>query len=262
MDNEFSLRELEEVFLKTTYPIEIAGRKYDTGETLCVFDKIQISNFNEIKSRTTAHGGFGDRDRVFWEDTKGIDITFSQGIFNELQFALLCNAQIIYRKKEDLLLISMQEEVESDESGLVNFSKTPEGKFFVYEKESGEKIVDYEIVDEDTISIAKGYTPVILDYKYNHLGTARVLTVGQSLIKDFLRLEAKTRVKDDISGKVRTGIIQIPKLKLMSDLSMRLGKNANPVAANFKLKALPPGERENTAVMNLFFLDEDIDSDM
>ena len=37
MDNEFSLRELEEVFLKTTYPIEIAGRKYDTGETFFVF---------------------------------------------------------------------------------------------------------------------------------------------------------------------------------------------------------------------------------
>ena len=33
--------------------------------------------------------------------------------------------------------------------------------------------------------MAKGYTPVVLDYKYNHLGTARVLTVGQSLIKDF-----------------------------------------------------------------------------
>ena len=57
--------------------------------------------------------------------------------------------------------------------------------------------------------------------------------MGKQLIPGFLRLEGKTRVKDDISGKVRTGIIEIPKLKLMSDLSMRLGKNANPVAANF-----------------------------
>ena len=68
MDYEFSMKELYDVFLKTTYPIEIAGRQYDAGETLCVFDKVQISNFNEIKNRITAHGGYQDRDHVFWED--------------------------------------------------------------------------------------------------------------------------------------------------------------------------------------------------
>ena len=72
MENEFSMKELYDVFLKTTYPIEIAGKKFEAGETLCVFGKIQISNFNEIKSRVTAHGGYGDRDHVFWEETKGI----------------------------------------------------------------------------------------------------------------------------------------------------------------------------------------------
>ena len=82
------------------------------------------------------------------------------------------------------------------------------------------------------------------------------------MIEGFLRLEGKTRVKDDISGKVRTGIFEVPKLKLMSDLSMRLGKNANPVVGSLGAMALPNGNRENVTVMDIFFLDDDIDSDM
>lgn len=262
MENEFSMKELYDVFLKTTSPIEIAGKRFDAGETICVFDKVQISNFNEIKTRVTAHGGYGDRDKVFWEDTKGIDITLSQGIFNSLQFALLCNANMIYQKQNEKILVPKREEQESNELGNIIFSEIPVGVFFIYNKKTGEKITDYEVVDEKNVLIKTPYTSVILDYKYSYSGGAKILTVGQRLIEGFLRLEGKTRVKDDISGKVRTGIIEIPKLKLMSDLSMRLGKNANPVVANFSFKALPCGEKQAARAMSLYFLNDDIDSDM
>lgn len=262
MENSFSMKELYDVFLKTTYPIEIAGKQFDADETLCVFDKIQISNFEEVKNRATAHGGFGDRDRVFWESTKEINLAFSQGIFNTLQFGLLVNAKIIYNKENEALAVSKREEVESNEEKIITFSEIPYGKFFIYDKLSSDKIIEYTVIDEKNISIEEQYKEVILDYKYAYAGNIKVVTIGKQLIPGFLRLEGKTRVKDDISGKVRTGIIEIPKLKLMSDLSMRLGKNANPVAANFYTKALPKDEGKDATVMNLFFLDDDIDSDM
>ena len=262
MEYEFSMKELYDVFLKTTYPIEIAEKRYEAGETLCVFDKVQISNFNEIKERITAHGGYADRDHVFWEDTKGINITLSQGIFNSLQFALLCNANMIYQKKGEEIKISKQEEIESDEQGNIIFSKEPEGDFFIYNKKTGEKITDYKVIDGKNVSINKPYTSVILDYKYVYSGGAQILTVGRCLIEGFLRLEGKTRVKDDISGNVRTAFFEVPKLKLMSDLSMRLGKNANPVVANFSFKALPDDKGPSAKVMNLYFLNDDVDSDM
>ena len=261
MSNEFSMKELYDVFLKATYPIEIAGRTFEKNETICVFDKIQLSNFNEIKNRTTAHGGFADRDRVFWEDTKGIDLAFSQGIFNSLQFGLLSNSRLLYLKKEENLLVSKREEKETDEDGKVSFSYPPIGDFFVYDKKTGLKI-DYEKVSDTEINARTPFMEVILDYSYAYTGKTEQITVGKRMIEGFLRLEAKTRVKDDISGKVRTGILTIPKLKLMSDLSMRLGKNANPVLANFKAVAVPEGERNDITVMNIFFLDDDIDSDM
>ena len=262
MSKEFSLSELYEVFIKTTYPIEIGEKYLEAGETLCVFDKIQIANFNEVKNYVTAHGGFGDADRVFWENTKEVDLVFSQGIFSHLQFALMCNAKMIYQKKTDKLLVSKREEKESNEEGLVTLTNTPVGAVFVYDKVSGEKIRELAFLDEKTFKIESPFKDLIVDYSFNYDAGAQQLTLGKRLIEGFLYLEAKTRVKDDISGKTRTGIIKIPKLKLMSDLSMRLGKNANPVVGNFRAKALPSGNRENTTVMEILFLNDDIDSDM
>ena len=48
----------------------------------------------------------------------------------------------------------------------------------------------------------------------------------------------------------------------MSDLSIRLGKNAAPVVGTLRAKALPVGSRANTMVMDLTYLNDDIDSDM
>lgn len=262
MEHEFSMKELYDVFLKTTYPIEISGKRYEAGETLCLFDKISIANFNEIKSRETAHGGFGNRDHVFWENTKGIDITLSQGIFNSLQFALLCNAKMVYKNNGEEIRISKREETESDETGNIIFSEEPVDNFFVYDKLTGERITEYRVINGKNILIDKPYTSVILDYRYVYSGGAKNLMIGRSLTEGFLRLEGKTRVKDDISGKTRTGILEIPKLKLMSDLSMRLGENASPVGVNFSFKALPDSNGPTAKVMNLYFLNDDIDSDM
>ena len=262
MSNEFSLSELYDVFIKTTYPIEINGENLSAGETLCVFDKIQISNFNEIKSYVSAHGGFGDADRVFWENTKEVNLTFSQGIFNHLQFALLCNARMIYQKNKTELLISKREFLESDENGTIILSNSPVNDLFLYNREDGKRITEYSVLEDKKIKINKPYLNVVVDYNFSYDDGAQHVMLGNRLIEGFLYLEGKTRVKDDISGKTRTGIIKIPRLKLMSDLSMRLGKNANPMVANFRAKALPSGNRENTTVMDILFLNDDIDSDM
>ena len=261
MENEFSLKELYDVFLKTTYPIEAAGIQFQPGETLCIFDKIQIANFNEHKTIVTAHGGFNDADRVFWETTKEVGFTFSQGIFNELQFSLLCNANIIKTVDNSAIKIPIREEKESNEQKIVTLSETPCGEVFFYNKNNGEK-VQLTYIDNKTFIAPEAFLNLICDYYYDYINGARMVAIGNQLFKGYLRLEGKTRVKDDITGKTRTGIIEIPKLKLMSGLSMRLGKNANPVVANFRTLASPVREGGFSSVINIFFLDDDIDSDI
>ena len=76
MDN-FSFKELYDVVLKTTLDIEIAGRKFEKGETIASFDKIQLANFKEIKEHVVARGGFANLPKVFWDTTKGINLSFS-----------------------------------------------------------------------------------------------------------------------------------------------------------------------------------------
>jgi len=39
-NNEFGLKELTDLTLKATYPIEMAGRKFEPGEVIARFDKI------------------------------------------------------------------------------------------------------------------------------------------------------------------------------------------------------------------------------
>ena len=106
------------------------------------------------------------------------------------------------------------------------------------------------------------YTDVIMRYRYNYTNGATVAKIGQQFTQGFLELEGKTRVKDDTSGLVTTGIIKIPKLKLMSGLSMRLGTQANPVVGNFNAEGVPTDSRRNSYVMEMYFLNNDIDSDM
>ena len=76
-----------------------------------------------------------------------------------------------------------------------------------------------------------------------------------------MELRGKTRLKDDKTGQTITGIISIPKLKLMSDLSIRLGRDVPPVAGNFNTVAFPIGSKGNEKVMDFILLEDDIDSD-
>ena len=61
MTNELNFKELYEVSLKSTLPIEVSGTKIEAGETIASFDRIQIANFQEIKSAASANGGWEDR---------------------------------------------------------------------------------------------------------------------------------------------------------------------------------------------------------
>ena len=92
---EFGLKELYEVVIKTTYPIEVSGKTLETGEVVASFDKIQIANIQEVKDSVAARGGWDNRGLVFWDSTREVHINFSQGIFSKRQFSLMTNAKLI-----------------------------------------------------------------------------------------------------------------------------------------------------------------------
>lgn len=261
-DSLFGSKELYEVAIKTTYPIEINGVKFEKGETIARFDKIQLSGFNQIKKIISANGGFDNRARVIWETTKELDLNFTQGVFSKVQFAIMNNARI-FKIDNELIHVPKRETVESKEDGSLELQHIPciEEKVFVY-NQYGKKvsyILNGKVVIPERV---EPYTLYEVDYYYDYNNGASVANIGQVLTKGFLRFEGKTRLKDDVTGHEVTGLLVIPKLKLVSNLSIILGKNASPIVPALKAIGYPDGVRGLEKVMEIYFLNDDIDSDI
>lgn len=256
---EFSFKELYDVSLKATYPFEYCGRHFEPGETIVIFDKITIANLNEIKNTISAKGGFNNANLVTWETTKEVRFNFSQGVFSKLQFALLNNSKMLQAGAANKISVSKRENVNSDEDGNITLKYQPE-KIFIYDENFNDVV--YKKIEEKIYKIYKPFKKVIVDYTFEYEGLGKIMKLGQQLISGYLELEGKTRYKDDESGQVKTGIIKIPRLKLMSELSIRLGEYASPVVGNFSGVGYPVGARGNQTVMEMYFLEDDIDSDI
>lgn len=261
MEYEFSLKDIDDVVLKATYKIEIGNRTIEPGEIIAAFDHLELNNYHEVVKTTTAHGGFDDRARVWWETTDSIKVSFSQGTFSPTQLTLFANAKLL-NVKPNSVTITKREKVETDENYQFELKETPSGKIFVYDQDTGDK-VEFSVEDKvvKIITTDEPYKTYIVDYEWTYVDGAQLLKVGQRLLNGYVTLEGRTRIKEEHSGQVKTAIIKIPKLKLRSNLSMRLGKDTVPVVGGFSGDAIPVGERGNTFAMELFLLEDDIDSD-
>ena len=263
MNTEFGLKELYDLTLKATYPIELEGKRFEVGEVIARFDKIQIANFKEITSRISANGGYHNAARVIWEDPKEIQLTFTQGIFSKKQLALLSNSRLLKVKKDAEIWVPWHFCGESDEQGRINLGKEKVRDVFVYNAKTYEKLKPTEVdLEKGIVVIDQSYVDVEVDFEYIYNNGASSLIIGQKLIGGFLYLEGKTRVKDDITGKTHTALLRIPRLKLVSDLSMRLGREAGPLLANFSAIGYPEGSGRDKKVMEMLFLSDDIDAEM
>lgn len=257
---DLSFKELYEVSLKSTQSIEVGGKQIEPGETVAFFDKIQIANFQEIKSTVSANGGYGNKALIYWDATKELKLNFVQGVFSKTQFALMTNANLLSSQGSDIVKINTRNLYESDDEGQIHTDRALCEPIFVYDTKTGEKLTDWEW-NAQTIYLKQPYKEVFVDYWYDYYNGFSKFEVGRPLITGFLSLTGKMRVKDD-TGKVVTAIINIPKLRLMSDLSMRVGSDAVPQVGRLDAVAIPEGARGQQKVMEIIFLNDDIDADM
>ena len=256
----FSFKDLEKVSLKATSNIEIGNKQFVPGETLAYFDKIQVATLNEDREVVVARGGFDNRPHVFWDTTKDLRMKFTQGVFSQEHFALMVNARLI-EQIDVPISITEQEIKETNESGIIALGHTPTDYIFVYNKNTGEKITNFT-VEGTIINLSIPYLEVIVRYTYDYINKAYDYKIGQRLVNGFVELEGRTRVKDDVSGRVVTGIVKIPRLKLLSELSIKLGEQASPVVGSFDGLCVPVGSRGSASVGQFIILGDDIDSDL
>ena len=263
MDKYFGIKELYDVSLKCTFPMEVNGRQYDTNESIIKFDRIQLAPISENKTRRFASGGYGNAQLINWEKTNEVQFLISEGVISKIGLAILSNSHLAEKQEGELITVPFTEQLETDDSGKVKLKYTPyqDNTLFVYDKETGEKLLSYEIED-NTIDLKVPYKEVIIEYTFPYESKAEILTIGKRLVDGYLKLDGKLRLKDDFDGQTKTGIIEIPRVKLMSDLSMRLGSDATPYVYRFQIVGLPVGDRGNQYVCKIIILDNEIDSDL
>ena len=254
----FSFKNFEDVRLKATYGFKFGDKEFVEGETIALFDQIQIAGLETVVESVNAHGGFDDRGLVYWESIREERLRFSQGVFNRVEFGLMLSAGVISSAAENSIPITWREYLESDENCQVTLKFIPEGRIFVYDL-MGNKI--HYTQDEKVVTIDNPYTNIVVDYIYNYNNGADIYKVGSKFISGFVSLEGLTRVKDDETGNVVTGVLKIPHLKLTSNLSIRLGAQATPVVGNFEAVGVPVGERGQSYISEFYLLNDDLKAD-
>ena len=135
---------------------------------------------------------------------------------------------------------------------------------YCYDMETGLPIREFEIY-QDRVYFKQPYRKVCIDYTFTYESGLQTLEVGNRLTETFLRLDAKMSVKDEKSGEVTTAILEMPKIKLSSSLSMRLGKSYDTsVVSDFYFVGYPDEDRprkEERTVAKITFLDRELTGD-
>jgi hypothetical protein len=135
---------------------------------------------------------------------------------------------------------------------------------YCYNMETGSPIREFEIYG-NRIYFKSSYRKVCIDYTFTFCDKIRTLEVGNRLMNGFLRLDAKMSVKDEKSGEVTTALLEMPKIKLSSSLSMRLGSNYDSsTVSDFYFVGYPDEDRprkEERTVAKITFLDRELTGD-
>ena len=257
---KYGLKDIYEASIKAAVPLEIMGESYDVGDTIIYFDRIQEILFQENKNIADARGAFDNRSLVHWESTKEINCILNMGTVSHLSFGIMNGSKV---KRITGKSINQFEKIYIDEDGT---GKTlhpidQNKKIIVYEIKNDRrirKILDYDIV-ENTIILKEKNLDIFIDYYFNYDSDAEIINVGQKDLNGYLMFVGKFRYTDEYTAVQKTGIIEIPRLRINSNFSINLGRNTNPLVSALQFQAIPLGFREQSKTVIVTYLDRDID---
>lgn len=297
VEQSTGIKELYDVNIRLTSPIEILGKKYDINESILSFETAEIAQIEEEKTNVSATGGFHNPALINWEVDKEMRFGITHGVLSPLSWALLSNSKIMEPEtksvsyRESLKCICDQNYCYVDlkycpnateplgAQPNPNFEPLPMGRrpelllkplpptkirwIFCYNGETGEKISKFQIF-QNRIFFEESYNSIVIDYTFYYEDKIKVIEVGNRLFKGFLKLDGKMSIKDQKTGEVTTGILELPKIKLSSSLSIRLGKNAaSSAVSDFFFVGYPDESRrrEEQQIANITFLNHELTGD-
>lgn len=296
MDNSLvGMKEMYDINIRLCQPLELGGRKYDINETILSFERADIAQVQENKSHKQARGGYNNNLLIDWEVDKEATFAITHGILSPSTWAVLSNSKL---NKKDAKSVSFKEQLDVIEGDRIWFvdvkfipnhvdgvwglqgnpenEQMPMGRrewlplkplppqhdkfIFCYDMETGNRIMNFDVYGNRIIFKGE-HRKVMVDYTFDYVDPMLQLDIGNRLFNGFLNLTAKVTTKDFFSGEPTTAILEIPRIKINSNLAIKLGTNYDsPVVSDFYFTGYPlEGQKaEMNSVCKLIFLNKEL----
>ena len=290
VDQYFGVKELYEVVLRAKVPMQFGSRFLEEGEPVLYFENITMSVLQQKTNAIMARGGWANLPRVIWEDRSEVQFVMQEGVMSSISLGVLLSANVTTQlDNEGPLLINKREgpfEIQEDARIFLEHwpVEYPRRKTFIYEYERdvaqkkiyGKRIeglddgfgVERPCLElyqdkalEEKADINKKY---IVDYYYEYGNEALIYTIQKERFNGLFTLEGKFYSKDENEGKNYTNLIYMPKVRVVSDINLRLGERADPTMSVFNIIALPETVSSNkqSLIMEITRLSDDIDGNI
>ena len=289
MDQYFGHKELYEVVLRAKEPMNFGNRYIEADEPVLYFDNINMSNISEQNRPIFARGGFGNMPRVIWDERSEVQFQMVDGVMSSVGMSILLSANVLSEKSKTPLYIHMKEgPMQCSFNNVLSLKhwpvEYPEKKTFIFEYERQaiqKKIYGRKYRTDPSVSEENDYPRIeifedkncqqpinnggnfVVDYYYKYEDEALIYSVEKERFNGLFTLEAKFYSKDENEGQNFTNVLYMPKVRIVSNINLRLGERADPTVSTFNIIGLPEtvGDQKNL-IMEITRLGEDIDADI
>lgn len=295
IDQYFGHKELFEVVLRAKTPMQFGDRRIEADEPVLYFDDIQMSLLSEQNRPIFARGGWANMPHVIWDERSEVTFQLTDGVMSSVGMSILLGANVLAKQPNEILYVHQQEgplkmiTQTQEPTHYLKLSHTPviypEKKMFIFyydRKAIQQKLYSNGIFNvEDPFdseitypAIAvfedKNYTipadndrEFLVDYYYKYGKDALIYNVNKERFNGLFTLEAKFYSKDENEGRNYTNIMYMPKVRIVSNINLRLGERADPTVSTFNIIGMPEtvGDQKNL-IMDIIRLGEPEDEDI
>ena len=287
IDQYFGIKELYEVVLRARNPMNFGNRRVEVDEPVLYFENISMSLLQERNNVIMARGGWSNMPRVIWEDRSEVEFTLSEGVISSISLGILLSTQIGIKGKEEPYLVPKREgpfyPTDKVRIHLQHWPvEYPKKKTFIFDYERDvvqQKIYGKRIYDEPDDFDPTSYVPCLelykdkelkeladtdreylIDYYYEYNKESLLYTIQKERFNGLFSLEGRFYSKDENDGYNYTNLIYMPKVRVVSDINLRLGERADPTVSVFNIIALPENTAgKNNLILEITRLNEDLD---
>lgn len=271
------------------------GERYiEADEPVLYFENISISMLSEQSKEVYARGGWLNQPKVIWQDRSEVRFQMSEGVVSQFGFGILLGAKAVLKGIDKPILMHKTEGPFDfpigEERPRIYLEHWPvdvnQKKTFIFEytrdaiqkKIYGKRIYGehhdpfqpdvetpcvelYE--DKELIKLADTNNQYIVDYYYEYGKEAISYTLQKERFNGLFSLEGKFYSKDENEGQNYTNILYMPKVRIVSDINLRLGERADPTVSAFDIIGLPETVGDDKdLIVEIQHLGEDLDADI